>query len=257
MEKIPRKIIRRMGFQAECQGLIDRYIQVEGAWDDHLSRTREFICNAVAGKNFDNLAVLGSGWLLDLPLDELVDISGHVWLYDVVHPAQIIHKLRKYKHVTPISGDITGGCIVNAWHAVKQYKRTGVKVSPELLCNRTFQPEVVHDMIISLNLMSQIGVMINSYLQRHIPYGRDELERINCILQQAHLDLLLRGRSCLVTDIREINVGFSSGLEETSELLCVTLPNVPDAQTWEWQFDPGGNYKPGKKTRMQVVAMEF
>ncbi len=216
-----------MGFQSECQGLIDRYIQVDGAWDEHLARTRAFIANAVSGKKIKNLAVLGSGWLLDLPLEELAAVSGHVWLYDALHPAQVIHRLSKYNNVSAISVDITGSGMVNVWKAVRQYRRTGKKASPESFCNAKFRADEVPDYVISLNLLSQIGVMITGYLQQHIPYTREEVEKINRLLQQAHLELLEPDKSCLVTDIRETNIDLTGGQAESSELLQVLLPDKP------------------------------
>jgi hypothetical protein len=201
--------------------------------------------------------VLGSGWLLDLPLEELAAVSGHVWLYDAVHPAQVIHRLRKFGNVTAISVDITGSGMVNACKAVKHYKRTGIKTSPEILCNTKFRTDEVPDYVVSLNLLSQIGIMITGYLQQHIPYTPEEVEKINRLLQQAHLDLLEPDKSCLVTDIRETNIDLAGGQVESSELLQVSLPEKPRKQIWEWNFDPDGEYRPGKKTILQVLAMEL
>jgi hypothetical protein len=256
-ENIPGKILRRMGFLSENHGLIDRYIHVEGAWDEHLHQTREFIAGAVAGKNFKNLAVLGSGWLLDCPLELLTDVSGQVWLYDAIHPSQVIHKLRKHVNVTPVKSDITGGCILNAWQAVQQYRKGNGKTAPEVICNGIFKMDPTPDYVISLNLLSQIGVMITGYLEQFIPYSRQEIERINFLLQQAHLNLLPNGKSCLITDFREVNTSLSGGITETSELLNVSLPDSPKRQSWEWQFDPDGSYKSGRKTVFQVVAQEI
>jgi hypothetical protein len=257
MEKIPGRIIRQMGFIAESRGLMERYIRVEGAWIDHLRRTREYIINAVKGKKFENLAVLGSGWLLDLPLEELVAISDHVWLIDAVHPAQVIHKLRKYRNCTAVWTDITGGCLKNAWQAVKQYRRNGLKATPENICNATFQPVPFPDYVISLDLLSQIGDMITDYLRKKIPYTQEEVTRIHRLLQQAHLDFLPPGKSCLVTDYLETNVDLSNGRAETLELLSIDLPDTPQTQTWEWQFDPEGNYRPGRRTILQVTARQL
>jgi len=257
VKQIPTHLLRRLGFRSECQGLIDRYIQVEGAWDEHLTRTRAFVVNAVAGRKFKNLAVLGSGWLLDLPLEELAAVSGHVWLYDALHPAQVIHRLSKYSNVTAVSADITGSGMVNAWEAVRQYRQTGVKASPESFCCTKFQTDEVPDYVISLNLLSQIGVMITGYLQHHIPYTTEEVEKINRLLQQAHLELMETDKSCLVTDIRETNIDLAGGQVESSELLQVVLPDKPGIQTWEWMFDPNGEYRPGKKTILQILAMEL
>jgi hypothetical protein len=80
--------MRKLGFRDESQGLMDRYINADGAWDNHLERTRNFIARVVKDRKFDNLAVLGSGWLLDVLIDLLSGIAGHVWLYG----CRILHR---------------------------------------------------------------------------------------------------------------------------------------------------------------------
>jgi len=255
--RIPARVLRGIGFHSESRGLIDRYIQVDGAWDEHLAHTREFITRAVAGRRLNNIVVLGSGWLLDLPIWELAEQADHVWLYDAFQPAQVIHKIRKHRNITAVSADITGGCLLNAWHAVRQYRRNGTKAEPESICRESFRPDVEPDYIISLNLLSQIGIMITGYLVKHVPYTPEEIEKINRLLQQAHLKLLVPGRSCLITDVKETYVDLTGGPAATVENLQLELPDRPRNQTWEWNFDPLGEYKPGKRTVLQVVALEW
>jgi len=256
-ESIPGRILRKMGFRAESRGLFDRYINVEGAWEGHLERTRGFIARVVNDRKFDNMAVLGSGWLLDVPLELLSRISGHVWLYDAVHPRQVVHRLRGFPNITTVSADITGGVLKSTFQAVRDYKRHRIMWTPEQICSGDFRPEPVPDFIISLNLFSQIGVMITDYLRKYIPLGEEETERINVLLQQSHLRLLRPGKSCLITDIREKNTDLENGTLETTGLTGLSFPAAASTDTWEWQFDPGGGYRAGKKTVMQVLALEF
>jgi len=255
--EISRNLARRFGFQAECQGLINRYINVDGAWDEHLENTKRFIRSTIAGRKFNNLAVLGSGWLLDLPVEELSQAAGRVWLYDAVHPSQVMHKIRKIGNFTAVKADITGGVLANALEAVRQYKKVREKTLPVSFCNAQFKPEAGQDFIISLNLLSQIGVMVTGYLERHIPYSAAELDEIRYRLQTAHLQLLLPGKSCLITDTEERSYDLSDGSLETSQLINCEMPEARRTETWEWQFDPPGDYKPGKRTVMKVVALEL
>lgn len=257
LEKVPARILRKMGYKADSQGIIDRFINVNGTWEGHLRHTRNFILKAVAGKKIENLAIYGSGWLLDLPLDELSAMAGQVWLYDTVHPAQIIHQLRRYTNVTAVAADITGGSIINAYLAVRGYKKQRQRISPEQLCNMTFQPIVIPDYTISLNLLSQIGGMISDYLKQYIPFSVEEIEKINCLLQQSHLCLLLPGRSCLITDVKELSYDDADQPTGAIESINCQLPPASYSESWEWQFDPQGGYTPGHKTVLQVVAIEF
>jgi hypothetical protein len=252
------KLVREMGFIQQSQGLIERYIAVDGAWEDHLERTRNFILQTLAGRKVEHLAILGSGWLLDVPLEGLAEISGHIRLYDAIHPAQVLHRIKRFPHITAIAADITGGCMQLARQAVSLYRKKGQKTMPEMLAGCCFKPDPIPDCIISLNLLSQIGEMIVSYLQESIPYTPEEANRIIWLLQKAHLELLLQSRSCLITDVREISTDLQGTRpEESRELLQITLPEIPGTQSWIWRFDPNGGYNPGINTRLEVKAMAW
>lgn len=255
--EVPRRILRKMGYKADSQGIIDRYINVNGAWESHLLHTREFILRSLAGKKINNLAVLGSGWLLDLPLDELADTVGHIWLYDLVHPSQVLHQVKKYSNVTPVQADITGGVIINAYQAVQKYKKYKVKLPPEMICNASMQFPFEPDCIISLNIYSQIGQLITDYLLKKIPYETGDADRIVFLLQQAHLKLLYPGKALLISDIREEYFDANGILTGTREHVKCAFPVALSSESWEWQFDPVGGYIPDQKTVLQVHAFQF
>jgi hypothetical protein len=257
MEAIPRKILRKMGFRADSQGIIDRYINVNGAWEGHLQQTKEFILDAFSGKRIRNLAILGSGWLLDLPIEELTGMCGQILLYDLVHPRQVQHRLQHYPNVATITTDITGGAVINAFRAVREYKRSGLKPSPEEICRVKFQPEVQADFTISLNMLSQLGIMITDYLKQSIPYSEDETERIIFLLQQSHMQLLFPGKSCLISDIRENSFDHDGHPIGSKELIKCALPSSGPAKKWDWQFDPLGEYYPDKITISTVMAFNL
>jgi len=105
--------------------------------------------------------------------------------------------------------------------------------------------------------MSQIGIMITDFLKRHMPCLPAETDRIIYLLQRAHLQLLMPGRSCLITDVRELNFDDQDKLVETCEMMMHPLPDSVRAENWEWQFDPQGGYKTERKTLFQVMALEL
>jgi hypothetical protein len=246
-----------MGYKADNQGIMNRYINVNGAWESHLLRTRQFILKSLAGKQLNNLDVLGSGWLLDLPLEELAGMAGHIRLYDLMHPSQVLHRLKRYSHVNPVQADITGGAVINAYQAVKEYKKHGVKLPPEKICDASFRFPSDSDCIISLNVYSQIGQMITDFLKDKIPYETEEADCIIFLLQQAHLKLLTPGKSLLISDIREEYFDANGILTGGREHVKCPFPVAEPAESWEWQFDPTGEYINGRKTVLQVNAFQF
>lgn len=246
-----------MGYKSDSQGIIDRYIQVNGNWEGHLQRTRTFILNAVSAKKISNLAVLGSGWCLDLPLEELAGIADHIQLYDLVHPPQVLHRLLRFGNVAAIRADVTGGAVVNAYNAVREYKKLGVKVPIGSICGQSFTPAVAPEYTVSLNLYSQLGDLICEYLKLHTPYTAQELDQLAFLLQQSHLQLLKPGKSCLITDVRELHVDLDTLQEEAESVIQHPLPHGKRTETWSWDFEDEGHYRPGKKTILNIVALEL
>jgi hypothetical protein len=257
MEKMSPRVLRKMGYKADSQGIISRYINVNGAWEGHLRHTREYILKVVGSRRVENLAVYGSGWLLDFPLNEITGMVGHIWLYDVIHPTQVIHLLRSHTNITMVTADITGGVMDLACQAVHDYKKHGKKISPEQLCKATFHPAVPPDYAVSLNILSQLGEMITEYLKKHVPYNQVEIDSITHLLQQSHLQLLQPGKSCLITDVKESGYHSDGRQTDTNLLIKCPLPLSDQTESWEWQFDPLGEYRSGTKIISQVVAFEL
>lgn len=90
--KSSRHIIRRMGYPRDQDGIMNRYMHERSNWDKHLERTKKFINDAFRDTNIGTIAVLGSGWLLDIPLADMVDRYDHLYLVDINHPPQIRKK---------------------------------------------------------------------------------------------------------------------------------------------------------------------
>jgi hypothetical protein len=255
--KITSRILRRMGYSADSQGIMNRYINVQGAWDAHLSNTRNFILKTVKAKSIENLAVLGSGWLLDLPVEELSSSVKHLWLFDIVHPSQVIHKLKKYGNVTFKTVDITGGVLSAAYEAAYAYKQTGIIPGIEPMCNRKFQWPKVFDYTISLNILSQVGELVTNYLSERIPYTEAEISKISSLLQQSHLNLLTPGKACLITDIKEKGLDADDHPVFSRNLIHCAFSVPANAASWSWLFDPLKEYNAGLKTISDVVAFEL
>jgi hypothetical protein len=249
------KLMRRTGYAADSEGIIERYINVGDAWENHLDHCRKFILRSVGKKKYKNIAVFGSGWLLDVPLELLANASEEVYLYDVVHPAQVMHKISRYPNVKAITADVTGGVLEAVNEAVNVYKKTGIKPDLVSLFERQFRPEKEPDYIISLNILSQLGEIISDYLLKNIPMDISP-DEISSWLQRAHLQMMKPGKSCMITDIEECLYDVAGQLVKTKKLVFCPMPDG-QKETWDWQFDPLGEYNPGMKTVSRVAAVEF
>jgi len=101
--------IRRMGFLRDQEGIMNRYLREKGNWDPHLNHSKEFILRCFRDDRIQTVAVLGSGWLLDVPLDEMAKRFSTIYLVDIRHPPQIRKKVEPMSRVRLIEADLTGG----------------------------------------------------------------------------------------------------------------------------------------------------
>ena len=110
-----RRMLTRMGYYNYQNGLIYRHINQEGGWENHLEHCRSIIIKALDLFKPEKVTVLGSGWLLDLPLAELVERTQKICLVDIVHPPDVISQVERFKNVELIEQDVTGGLIEEVW----------------------------------------------------------------------------------------------------------------------------------------------
>src|SRR5210317_1415141 len=87
--RVNKRILRKMGYLADQQGIIDRYLRERGGWDSHLLKCREYILDKVNKLAISDITILGSGWLLDVPLEELSGLCNKITLIDIHHPRQV------------------------------------------------------------------------------------------------------------------------------------------------------------------------
>src|SRR4051812_15117335 len=79
--------LQEMGYLRELRGIRRRYRQWRWAWEPHCATTRDLIRAAMNRCRRRRKAVLfGTGYLHDVPLEELAAAFGSVVLVDLAHP---------------------------------------------------------------------------------------------------------------------------------------------------------------------------
>jgi hypothetical protein len=252
-----KKMVRKMRFISDQEGIMNRYLREQEHWDAHLNNTKKFILGCFHDQEIKNLAVLGSGWLLDLPLKELSKKYKKIVLVDVFHPPQIVKKAGKYPNVTLHETDLSGGGIQFCWDLRKtkeeHLERYVLDEFSPTIPDLPFKP----DAFISLNLLSQLDSLLVEFLARKKVRVTDtEVSRFRATIQQFHLDWITRKPGCLVTDAVELTSSPDNILEERS-LIQVDFPESRRTEEWTWDFDLDGTYHQDRETRMKVRAMEW
>ncbi len=251
-----KRILRKMDFLSDQEGIISRFLNESSNWEPHLRRSREFILDCIHEKNIPVITILGSGWLLDVPIEELQKKCKKILLIDIFHPPQILRKIRDLPSVEATQLDVTGGMIQQAYQLVQEFRKTGKKRNVTDLKSTGFQPDFNPGYVVSLNILNQLDILIVDYLKRFSIYTGEEIMDLRKMIQQSHLDSLQGGQSCIITDFEE-RVYEGSRLERVSPLVHVPLPEGKRKTTWEWLFDSQKTYYSGKTTRFNVVAFEL
>lgn len=251
------KILRRMNYLSDQRGIINRYINEKQNWEIHLTNTKKYITDCLKNKMYKSVAILGSGWLLDVPLEYMVNNFDRVILIDINHPNQIKHKVGKYKNVELKIADISGGVIKQVYNLVKNYRRKGIKKDLKELEFPGYKPEEQEDFIISLNILNQLDILLADYLKKFSIYDDSELNFFRSRIQKSHIDSLIPGKSCLITDYEEEIFNMDRTPDNKRKLVYTDLPDGIKRERWQWNFDMSGSYYNGKKTVFNVIALEL
>lgn len=246
-----------MRYVSDQAGIMDRYLREQGNWSMHLGNTRQFIMDAFADRDIETIAVFGTGWLLDLPLEELAGKYKKILLVDVHHPPQVRKKTESFQNVQLFETDLTGGGMEFCWKLSKS-DLNPVDNDPFI----AFRPEypdlpMIPDASISLNILNQLDILLVDFLKRK-KFRLDEswIMKFRGMIQQFHLDWITSKPGCLVTDIAEIIAEPGLGRTEKS-LLHADLPTGLRNLEWIWDFDLSGYYHANKETRLTVRAIEW
>lgn len=249
-------IARKEGYVTDQKGIQNRYIRESELWKSHLENTKKFILESVdncASKK--SIAILGSGWLLDVPIQELSKQFEHVYLCDVVHPEQIVVNMKKYTNVELVTVDLTGGLIqlaenVTTFDSFCQ----GLQSIPVFTFeNLAIQP----DLVVSVNLLNQLDIILCDFLQKKFFVKEQDLQQVRGFIQQRHIDCLPHNKTCLITDYVEENHNVETKQVTTKNLLFCKLPKSLCEQKWDWNFDASQKYHDKCNTILKVKALRF
>jgi len=211
-------------------------------WAGHEAHCHAFILKAIKTLPRRRVAVvLGSGLLRDVPIEALSKAFDEVRLYDLQHLASVRAWafLKGLRNLTYVSQDLSGYAALKADSS------------------REPQPlAFLHDMtgldlVVSANLLSQIGVGIGRLAKME---GMPDETVLRLI--RAHVEGLaaLPGRTCLLTDVSYDIIDKSSEVLERDDLMKgVALP-AAEAE-WAWTVAPYGELDPGYKAVHRVVAI--
>jgi hypothetical protein len=229
--------VRHMDYLYEAIAMRSRHRRNRTAWQPHLERTRSAILSAVAhSANRNNIVILGSGLLLDVPLEELSSLFNEVVLIDIVFLPEVYKRIKRYTNVRLVQYDVT--CM-----AQKLCENIGTG-NPELPNGAPGVPDIDEStgLVVSLNILSQLWVMPRAYALKKL---RDlDEEQVDDWCRQitgSHYAFLksLTCPVCLIADHEFVKRDLEGRVvNQGSTIADLTLP---EAETfWTWNIVPLG-----------------
>jgi len=249
-----RRILHKMGYYNYQSGLIYRHLNQEGGWDGHLERCRRFILKAVDYYAPSKISVLGSGWLMELPLAEIVERDIQVKLVDIVHPPEVIAQAGNLKNVELVEADISGGLISEVWLKSSKYSFLKKMKSLNDVIISEYNPEYDTGLIISLNILTQLESLPVDFLKQRSNVKDQEYLVFRKTIQEKHIEFLMKHQSVLISDIAEISTDRLGNVNSVQTMVTNT-PNGIFREEWTWNFDSKSSDFYNSTSVMKVLAI--
>lgn len=250
------RILRTFGFKSDQEGIMSRHLREHGGWNPHLNNTRQAIIDAMQSKPRKMACILGSGWLLDVPIDELSQSFDEVVLVDIFHPRQIVNRVEKLGNVSVQILDLSG-VVESVYDALQQKKQITVN---DITFTNTLADLCAclnPDFVVSVNLLNQLDILITDYLKEKQAMVPDEIFRFKQLIQKHHITQLPVGKSYLITDFEEQIFLRDGNLERSNPLVFIDLPKNDQTRYWQWNFDSLQTYYDYRTTVFNVMATEM
>ncbi len=243
-----------MGYYDYQSGLIYRHLNQEGGWDEHLERCRTFILKALDHYSPSKISVLGSGWLMELPLAEIIERGIKVSLIDIVHPPEVIAQAGRLKNVELVEADVSGGLISEVWHKSSEYSFLKKMKSLDDISIPEYIPESDPGMVISLNILTQLESLLIDFIKKRSNIKDDEYLLFRKKIQNKHIDFLKKHQSVLISDMAEISTD-RSGISNTVQTMVSDIPDTIFSEEWTWNFDSKSTDFYSTTSVMKVLAI--
>lgn len=221
--------VKKMGYVREAIAIEARYKRCRSAWAPHLENCKAEILKAVASlQKGDRVMILGSGALHDVPVAEILAQELDLICVDIVH---LPHMRRQYKELTFIEKDIT--------ELVEPLYKAG-----SLPNSYDVEWEIEAELVISLNLLSQLPLCLVDYAEKQNRALPDDFAEQ---VAQAHLDWLknLKTPVLLICDRERYYY------EGEQQVACEQTAQGPGKPQMSWLWDVAPKGEAGKNISIQ------
>lgn len=223
--------VRHMDYLSEAIALKSRHQRNRTAWRPHLEKTREAILSAVEGRrNRNKIVILGSGLLLDVPLDELAAMFREVVLLDIVFLPEVYNRAKRYNNVRLVQHDVT-----NIAERLYENIQSG---HPELPTAAPIVSDIDANtgLAISLNILSQLWVIPRTYALKRLDFDEEDVNEWCKQITGSHYAFLqsLSCPVCLIADHAFVKRDRERRtVSQGSTIAGLALPEPETSWTWD------------------------
>ena len=251
----------RQAYRQDLDTMAAQRERFRDEWQPHLDNSKALIGEAItataagnhgrdgaAGHGGGKAVVLGSGLLLDIPLEDLAGAFAQVVLVDMVQAPSVKGAVRGFPNVRLVQGDVTG--IVDATLDAARRGTPLPDPAPPPLADDA-------DLVVSANMLSQLPVRPHAFLTHYAHHPKAEIDTFVRHLVSSHLKWLssLPGVVCLIADMERIHWNGRAVTKRTDLLYGAKPPT--GGRKWEWNIDPRNENHPDHDIRHRVRGKIF
>ncbi len=247
--------LRQMGYPREQIALCAREKRCRKAWAGHIRACRQAAAAAADCPGKAKVAILGSGYLFDLPLAELAELFAEVVLVDILHPAVARRRAKAFSNVSVVEEDLSG-------IAAALYRHVACGTPGPLPAPAPSQTTVSSwrdaGFFLSLNVLSQLPVLPAAYAEKSGLFDDRAIAGFRQSIIRHHLALLagLAGRVCLISETgRQITGGGTTVREDPLFGIGIAAAEWLETAAWVWDIAPRGELYRDREVRLTVRAL--
>ncbi|MBS1970097.1 MAG: hypothetical protein JSU04_07300 [Bdellovibrionales bacterium] len=213
------------------------------AWQPHVAASHKFIQDHFDKVNPRSILIIGSGILMEIPIEALLAKAEKIYLVDLVHSRQVRSLARQNSKIELIERDISSLLgILKKGTGPFQLKNIPWKQLPAWDL-----PKV--DWVISANLLSQIPLMISEVL----PMTTETYEKFARSVRDQHIERLLEQapKVLLFADFETRYID-RAGEMIKCETYEANLRGLKYDREWLWEIAPYGETSKDYKIEMLV-----
>jgi hypothetical protein len=213
------------------------------AWQSHVDASHQFIRDHFAKVNPKSVMIIGSGILMEIPIEDLLAKAEKIFLVDLVHSREVRKLAHRYPQVELIERDISSLLgLLKKGTGPFQLKQIPWKQLPSWDL-----PKV--DWVISANLLSQISLIISETL----PMTTETYDKFARSVRDQHIERLFeQAPHVLLFADFETHYTDRKGERIKTESYEVNLRGLKPDREWVWRIAPFGEASKDYKVDMIV-----